>query len=146
MLENFKSLREQLVKAEERANVLHDRTQQLEKLNSQLRSQVTKSEADLTASQQRGNNAENEVRELTAVIKDGKDFNNQKLIEVKNLAERDRKTYTQKIESDAEFIKNLTNEVNSLKIENEKLKQFKDNKKFAIKQHLNDIFSQMVRE
>ena len=94
MLENFKSLREQLLKAEERANVLHDRTQQLEKLNSQLRSQVTKSEADLTASQQRGINAENEVRELTAVIKDGKDFNNQKLIEVKNLAERDRKTYT----------------------------------------------------
>jgi hypothetical protein len=34
MLENFKSLREQLLKAEERANVLHDRTQQLEKLNS----------------------------------------------------------------------------------------------------------------
>ena len=34
MLENFKSLREQLLKAEERSNVLHEKSQQLDKANS----------------------------------------------------------------------------------------------------------------
>jgi ABC-type transporter Mla subunit MlaD len=64
------------LKSEERSNILHDKSQQLDKLNSQLRSQVAKLESDLTASQQAAKNAEEMVRQLRAHVESGKDFNN----------------------------------------------------------------------
>ncbi len=97
MLDNFKSLKDQLLKSEERANTLHEKSQQLDKLNAQLRTQVARLESDLTASQQKAKSAEALVRDLSAVVEGGKDFNNAKLHELKDSAEKERAKYVQKI-------------------------------------------------
>ena len=150
MMDTFKSLKDQLLKSEERQNVLHEKSQQLDKLNGQLRTQVAKLESDLTASQQRAKNAEMQAREFESLINGGKDFNNQKLNELKDYSDKERVKYSQRVEEDAATIKRLREEINGIKEENQKLVQFKEKKKLAIKHQLNDIvekaFAQIVRE
>ena len=90
------------------------------------------------------------MRELSAVVEGGKDFNNVKLNELKDGAEKERAKYVQRIEEDAASIKKLHEEVAGLKTENQRLVQYKDNKKFAVKTTLHDVvekaFAQIVRE
>ena len=133
MLDNFKSLKDQLLKSEERANTLHEKSQQLDKLNAQLRTQVARLESDLTASQQKAKSAEALVRDLSAVVEGGKDFNNAKLHELKDSAEKERAKYVQKIQEDAASIKKLQEEVAGLNSEKQRLEQYKNNKKFTVK-------------
>jgi len=133
MLDNFKSLKDQLLKSEERANTLHEKSQQLDKLNAQLRTQVARLESDLTASQQKAKSAEALARDLSAVVEGGKDFNNAKLHELKDSAEKERAKYVQKIQEDAASIKKLQEEVAGLNSEKQRLEQYKNNKKFTVK-------------
>lgn len=133
MLDNFKSLKDQLLKSEERSNTLHEKFQQLDKLNAQLRTQVARLESDLTASQQKAKSAEALVRDLSAVVEGGKDFNNAKLHELKDSAEKERAKYVQKIQEDAVSIKKLQEEVAGLNSEKQRLEQYKNNKKFTVK-------------
>jgi len=90
------------------------------------------------------------VRELSAVVEGGKDFNNVKLNELKDGAEKERAKYVQRIEEDAASIKKLHEEVAGLRTENQRLVQYKDNKKFAVKTTLHEVvekaFAQIVRE
>jgi len=133
MLDNFKSLKDQLLKSEERANTLFEKSQQLDKLNAQLRTQVARLESDLTASQQKAKSAEALARDLSAVVEGGKDFNNAKLHELKDSAEKERAKYVQKIQEDAASIKKLQEEVAGLNSEKQRLEQYKNNKKFTVK-------------
>ena len=90
------------------------------------------------------------MRELSAVVEGGKDFNNVKLNELKDGAEKERAKYVQRIEEDAASIKKLHEEVAGLRTENQRLVQYKDNKKFAVKTTLHEVvekaFAQIVRE
>ena len=78
-------------------------------------------ESDLTASQQRANTAESQVRDLSAMVDSGKIFNDEKLKEVKVDAAKERATFMKRIEDDAKSIKALNDEVNGLKNEKQRL-------------------------
>lgn len=78
-------------------------------------------ESDLTASQQRANTAEAQVRDLSAMVDSGKIFNDEKLKEVKVDAAKERATFMKRIEEDAKSIKALNDEVNGLKNEKQRL-------------------------
>ncbi len=78
-------------------------------------------ESDLTASQQRANTAEAQVRDLSAMVDSGKIFNDEKLKEVKVEAAKERANFMKKIEEDAKSIKALNDEVNGLKNEKQRL-------------------------
>ncbi len=129
MLDNFKSLKDQLLKSEERANSLHEKSQQLDKLNAQLRTQVAKLESELTASQQEAQREKALVRELSAVVEGGKVFDNAKLNQLKDSAEKERAKYAQKIQEHEATIKKLDDEVRGLNNEKQRLEQYKNNKK-----------------
>ncbi len=133
MLDNFKSLKDQLLKSEERANSLHEKSQQLDKLNAQLRTQVAKLESELTASQQEAQREKAMVRELSAVVEGGKVFDNAKLNELKDSAEKERAKYAQKIQEHEATIKKLDDEVRGLNNEKQRLEQYKNNKKKSVK-------------
>lgn len=62
-----------------------------------------------------------QAREFESLINGGKDFNNQKLIELKDYADKERLKYSQRVEEDAATIKGLRDEINGLKEANQKL-------------------------
>ena len=78
-------------------------------------------ESDLTASQQRANTAEAQVRDLSAMVDSGKIFNDEKLKDVKVDAAKERANFMKRIEDDAKIIKALRDEVSGLTNEKQRL-------------------------
>jgi hypothetical protein len=61
------------------------------------------------------------VRQLRAHVESGKDFNNQKLNELKDNADKERASYIKRIEEDAATIKKLNDEAYGLNNEIQRL-------------------------